>query len=127
MQKKEASITPRIMKWFASVVPFSSPLEIKHTRGKDYFNMAELKEHQKNWLLACTTEKGCTWKIPDQGYGFNPFDVLHYKQASSYIVIVYPTTLYAIEIREIIQITSSRLFEPLCQEICAFKLRLKDL
>lgn len=127
MRKKEASITPKVMKWFAAVAPHSAPVEIKHTRGKKSFNKKELKEHQINWLLACTTERGCTYKLPDTGYGANPFDVLHYKKANSYIVIVYPTIVCAIEIQALLREQGASIDEATAERICSFKVKLQDL
>ncbi len=49
--------------------------------------------------MAATTKHGMVWKIPDTGYGFNPFDGFIFKNTSAYIIIVYPTNTYAIEIR----------------------------
>jgi len=63
------------------------------------FTLRELKEHQRDYLNAATTKTGCTFKIEDAGFSHPPFDVLHYKNTPAYIIIVYPTNTYAIEIR----------------------------
>lgn len=120
MNKQEAKITPDIMKKFSLIIPKSAPFEIKHTRGKDYFLISELKEHQINWLLACGTKKGCTWKIPDSGFCFNPFDILHYKNNKAYVAIVYPKNTYAIEIHDMIKIQTKRLTELQASKIASF-------
>jgi len=103
MKKLEAQSSPKVMEWFSSQVSSSSPVEIKHTRGSSSFNMRELKEHQRNYLLAATTGRGCYWKIPDYGT-FNPFDYMLYKNAPAYVNIVYPEHIYAIEIHDILKI-----------------------
>ncbi len=111
MKKQEANKTPEVMKAFSLLVPKSAPFEVKHTRGKDYFLMSELKEHQINWLMACGTKKGCTWKIPDAGFSFNPFDCLHYKNNKAYVVIVYTRMAYVIEIHDLIKFKGTKLNE----------------
>lgn len=111
MRKEEAAITPRINKWFAPIVPTSSPWEVKHTRGSLYFNMSELREHQKNYLLAATTPRGCTFKIEDAGYNHPPFDVLHYKNTPAYVIIAFPTLVAAIEIRTLLRYDAKSLTE----------------
>lgn len=102
MRKQEAAITARINKWFARIVPQSSPWEVKHTRGEKTFKMRELKEHQRNFLLAATTAHGCTWKIPDLGNGYAPFDVLHYKNTPAYVIVAFPSSVAVFEIRDLI-------------------------
>ena len=92
-------------------MPTSSPWEVKHTRGEATFNMRELKEHQRNWLLAATTPHGCTWKIPDLGNGYAPFDVLHYKNTPAYVAIAFPLFVVVIEIRAILKHTEPSLSE----------------
>jgi len=100
MRKQEAALTAVINRWFALIVPQSSPWEVKHTRGGNRFRMAELKEHQRNFLFAATTPTGCTWKIPDLGDGYAPFDTIHYKNTPAYVLIAFPKMLVAIEIRD---------------------------
>lgn len=103
MNKKEADMTTRINKWFPIIVPQSSPWEVKHTRGANTFNLNEIAEHQYDNLLASTTQEGCTYKIPDFGPSFPPFDVLHYKNTPAYVIIVFPSVTYVLEIRDIMQ------------------------
>lgn len=121
MKKAEATQTPKVMKWMQAILPRSSPFEIKHTRGEVYFLMKELKEHQRNWLMACTTKDGCTWKIPDVGYGYNPFDAFHFKKAKAYVVIVYPTSIVAIEIRNLKKVKGPRLEELEAHKIATYE------
>lgn len=107
MQKYEAAITARINKWFSLVVPTSSPWEIKHTRGEATFKLGEIKEHQKDWLLAATTPTGCTMKLPDTARMFNPFDTMHYKNAPAYVIVAFPSFVAAIEIRNLLAFTKT--------------------
>ena len=127
MQKLEAKFTARIEKWFAKTVLTSSPFEIKHTRGKPRFTLSELKEHQKDWLLACTSKTGCTYKMPDTGYGFNPFDCFHYKNADSYVVIVFPNWIVAIEIRVLLLVKEPSITEEKALKLAYLKILTSDI
>lgn len=127
MNKQEAGVTAKINKWLQSMVKSSCPFEIKHTRGKTRFNLSELKEHQRNWLLAATTKRGCTWKIPDTGYGYNPFDSFHFKNSDAYVVIQFPTWVCAIEIRDLLKVTTSSITEDRAGRISRFRVLSKDL
>jgi len=98
------------MKWFASVTNCSAPFEIKHTKGSDNFKMRELSKHQRDYLLAATTENGMTYKIRDANIGHNPFDCFHYKNSHAYVVIVYPCFIVAIEIQDMLKIKTPSLF-----------------
>ncbi len=127
MKKLEAEITTKLRLWYLSVAETSGPIEVKHTRGKDRFNMKELKEHQIDWLLAATTEKGCWWKIPDTGFGASPFDVLFYKNADAYVAIAYPTWVCFIHITDIVIINSPSLDEETALQISTFKVLVGNL
>lgn len=127
MNKAEAKITAAINKWFSKIVPTSSPWEVKHTRGDKVFHMDEIAEHQYNYLYAATTDYGCTWKIPDTGYSYNPFDVIHYKNTPAYVIIVYPLNVYAIEIHNIMKIKKPSLDEATALKLSEFTTKLSDL
>ena len=101
MNKQEAEITPKINKWFRRVAIGSCPFEIKHTRGNNEFEFDELSEHQRNYLVAATTEIGCLWKIPDANMGYNPFDCIFYKNSSAYVIIAFPVWTVVLNILDI--------------------------
>lgn len=127
MKKLEAEITTKLKSCYHSVAETSGPIEVKHTRGKSRFNLSELKEHQKDWLLAATTERGCWWKIPDTGMGYNPFDVLFYKNAPAYVIIAYPTWVCAIHIHDIVILNSPSIDEETALQLAVYKVLYKDL
>lgn len=102
MRKQEAAITARIDKWFAVVVPQSSPWEVKHTRGKATFPFSEIAAHQRRYLYAATTPTGFTYKIPDIGFSHPPCDVVHYKNTPAYVIVVFPKFTTVLEIRDIL-------------------------
>ena len=127
MKKLEADVTNKLKPWIVDVTKVSSPIEVKHTRGKNRFNMRELKEHQIDWLHAATTEQGCWWKIPDTGYGFNPFDVMFYKNSHAYVTIVFPQWACTISIQEIIKITAPSITEDEAVSISTFTMLSSNL
>ena len=127
MQKEEAKVTTKLKKWYHSVAETSGPIEVKHSRGKTIFNLRELKKHQRDWLKAATTEHGCWWKIPDVGHGYNPVDVLFYKNAPAYVIIAFPTWVCAIHIDDILILNSPSIDEGTAVQISAFKVLLSDL
>ena len=127
MNKQEAQITTKLKKWYHSVAETSGPIEVKHTRGKNTFNLKELSEHQIDWLKAATTNHGCWWKIPDTGYGANPFDVLFYKNAPAYVIIAYPVWVVAIHIDDITLLDLKSLDQDTGLQISRFKVKLLDL
>lgn len=127
MKKLEAEFTTKINRWLPPLLEVSGPYEVKHTRGKTRFSMAELKEHQKDWLKACSSPQGCTYKIPDTNIGYNPFDVMHYKNAPAYVVIVFPEWTCAIHIQDILFIDSPSLDEETAIQMAAYKVLTKKL
>lgn len=67
LNKKEADITPRIMKWFTESYPYDVCVELKIGDKKP-------RDHQQSALNAIA--KGSfTYKIPDMGRR-NPFDFM---------------------------------------------------
>ena len=106
-KKPEADITPKVMKWCQSKIATSCPLKIKHTGNSNNFLMSNLLQHQRDYLLAATTLKGMSWKIPDANIGYNPFDCIFYKNTRAYVAIVYPRWTFAIEIRKMLKIKTS--------------------
>ncbi len=110
MKKREAQNIPAVMKWCLSIIKTSSPVEVKHTRGRFYFVMRELKEHQRDYLLSATTNHGFSYKIPDDNH-WQPFDAIIYKNTSAYVAIIYPDVICLIEIRELLKIKTPSLLE----------------
>lgn len=127
MNKAEAKITPKIMKWFLAVSPKSAPGEIKHTHGKDTFKMVELSIHQRDWLHSCSSKYGCRWKIPDANMGHNPFDFFMYKDAAACVIIVYPKEAIAIHIKKYLKIKTPSLHIDEAKRLSLFIVKLSDL
>lgn len=127
MQKHEAAITARINKWFSLVVPTSSPWEVKHTRGDATFKLGEVKDHQRDWLLAATTPTGCTWKLPDTGHSYNPFDTMHYKNTPAYVVIAFVSFVAVIEIRNLVAFEKTTMTEDEAMNLASWFCTMKGL
>ena len=109
MKKAEALFTAKFRIW-AKKHMHTGAFEIKHTRGKDYFNMRELYEHQRMALLAADSKEGFAYKIPDDGRAFKPFDMIVFKESDAWVVIAYPKEFVIIEAHVIIQHTKPTLF-----------------
>jgi len=72
----------------AHPLPISCPLEVKDTRGKEYFNYAELKEEQINNALASKSDKGNLIRVSVGTIGAP--DYCFYRNSPAYIVVSFP-------------------------------------
>lgn len=126
MNKAEAEFTTRAKAWIKETLP-TSLWEVKHSRGKTLLNLSEIKEHQINWLKAATTKKGCSWKIPDTGYGFNPCDGFNFKNSQGYVIICFPTWTVAIEIQVLLLIKTPSISEEKARRISAYSILTRDI
>jgi hypothetical protein len=97
MQKREAKFTTAFLAWAREHVEAPAVFEIKSTRGKVVFYIRELKEHQRNSLLAAQQGK-FPYKIPDVGIAHRPFDAILFGKMRAYVVISYPKHFYGISI-----------------------------
>jgi|TARA_R100001530_G_scaffold100538_1_gene69890 hypothetical protein len=88
LNKREAKITPRVLKWFSKNYPFSVALEIKATKTNSIPGSA-LKSHQKKALIAVQSEAGLSYKIPDASYLRLPFDAFQLKNTKSFVVACF--------------------------------------
>ena len=87
--KREANWTTKTFrKWLKDNPMLSAPIEIKYTT-KDNIPFKAVAPHQIDSLLACKSDKGFLWKIPDLG-ATNPFDCFYYRNSPAYICIKYP-------------------------------------
>ena len=86
--KREANITPKVLKWFKANYPDSVALEIKST-ATNSIPASALKPHQLSALLAVQTDSGLTHKIADTGHVQLPFDAFMLKHANSFVVACF--------------------------------------
>lgn len=123
--KQEAKFTTMLMPWITENLG-TCAWEIKHTRGKKYFLMRELKEHQRMFLLRAK-KRGLSYKIPDDGRAYKPFDGFTIKQAPAYVILCYPGMFYVIDIEKILRYKHARLSESLAFDMSLFRGQLQDL
>lgn len=100
----------------------SAPWEAKHSRGKDSIPFADVPEHQRNALLACTTDKGFCYKISDQSSDTKPYDGFFFRNSPAYLVFAYTKKFYIISIHNFLhedKVSKRRsLTEERANEIC---------
>lgn len=100
MKKAEAQFTSKFRLWARDHIG-NGAYEIKHTRGKDYFSMSELKEHQFAFLKAANGKTGISYKIPDDGVSYKPFDMFVMKRFPAYVVIAYKDLFAVIPVKRL--------------------------
>lgn len=92
-KKREADITPKVMKWFYDNYPHDTAVEVKVDKNK-------VKPHQ---LVALTRVKDGTffYKIPDLGQ-LNPFDFIVLKESRVHpIIFVYNYELKTFKFKDL--------------------------
>lgn len=102
MKKHEAEVSITFRHWLkANHLKFrSATFEMKDTRGKDIFNLKELKEEQINHALACKSPQGNLMRsVGTTGMA----DYIFMKKSQAYVVIHYPKLLVVIDINIIIK------------------------
>lgn len=100
-KSSEADFSIRLRHYLkAHPLPISCPLEVKDTRGKEYFNYAELKEEQINNALASKSDKGNLVRISVGTVGAP--DYVWFINSPAYIVIKYPDHFSFIDIETLI-------------------------
>lgn len=87
LNKKEASVTPKVLAWFRKHHHTSAAIEIKSTTGSRIPQSA-LKAHQRQALMDATTT-GIVHKIPDNKTR-NPFDAFMLKGVCAWVVACFP-------------------------------------
>lgn len=93
----------------------SASFEIKDTRGKKSFSLAELKEEQRNHALANKSNKGNL--IRNSSGTIGAADYFFYRNAYAYIVINYPKAFYIIDIDDILNVKEKSLTQDRAKEI----------
>lgn len=100
--KQEADFSIRLRHYLkAHPLPISCPLEVKDTRGKEYFSYAELKEEQINNALASKSDKGNLIRVSIGTVGAP--DYCYYRNGPAYVVIKYPTGFTFIDIETLVR------------------------
>ncbi len=86
LNKREAHVTPSVLKWFKENIKESCAIEIKAT-SKDTIPEKALAPHQRLALLAASGD-GITHKIADNRTRL-PFDAFMLKHAPAFVVACY--------------------------------------
>jgi hypothetical protein len=99
--KQEADFSIRLRHYLkAHPLPISCPLEVKDTRGKEYFSYAELKEEQINNAMASKSDKGNLIRISVGTIGAP--DYCYYRNSPAYVVIKYPSGFVFLDIETLV-------------------------
>ena len=125
MKKSEANISIVLRHYLkAHPLPFSCPIEVKTSRGKDSFAFNELKEEQINNALASKSDKGNLIRIASGTVGAP--DYAYYRNCSfAPIVIHYPSMLAFIDIDDFLKERGSSTSKSLSTErakVIAYKI-----
>mgnify|MGYP001559197736 CR=1 FL=1 len=88
LNKREASVTSSVLKWFKTNYPSSCALEIKAT-NKNSIPASALLPHQYKALIAVKNDSGITFKIPDTGHMKLPFDAFFLKHIDAFVVACF--------------------------------------
>jgi hypothetical protein len=125
MKKVESKFCQVYQQWIRAggyKIIETAPWEAKHCRGKDSIPFADVPDHQRNALLACTTEKGYCYKISDQSSDQKPYDGFFFKNSPAYLVFAYTKKFYIISIHNFLhedKVSKRRsLTEARASEIC---------
>ena len=98
LNKREAKWSTTVFrKWVLEHRPPAGPFEPKYST-KDSLPFSAVAEHQLVALLACMTDAGFLWKIPDLGQR-SPFDFIYYRNSPAWVVIKYPKGFVVISAR----------------------------
>jgi len=125
--KQEADFSIRLRHYLkAHPLPVSCPLEVKDTRGKEYFSYAELKEEQINNALASKSDKGNLIRISVGTVGAP--DYTYYRNSPAYVVIKYPSCFVFIDIETLImEKEKSKRKSLVCDRACEISIRTVKL
>jgi len=96
--KHEANISLIIRHYLkANPIPYSCPIEVKDTRGKDYLAFSEVKDEQINNALASKSSNGNLIRIASGTIG-SPDYSWYINAPQAPIFIHYPKCLVSIDI-----------------------------
>ena len=88
LNKREASISPRILEWFHTKYPYSWFIEIKATKTNT-IPLSAVKPHQLKALIDCQSPTGFKHKMSDIGRIRQPFDAFGAKNAHAFVVCAF--------------------------------------
>ena len=103
MTKREAKFGTLFSHWLrANKKSIStSAFEYKQTTT-NALAFSAVKEHQVDALLACKSDEGFYFKIPDTSFCLLPFDGFFIRNGYAYVIIKYPKAFYLIDIDDFV-------------------------
>lgn len=86
---KERDLQTKFNKWLKHSWSKSGAFELKICKGKS-LSFSLVREHQVQALLA-TKHGKIVYKIPDDSFGYKPYDTMFYCKAEAWIVLMFYT------------------------------------
>lgn len=93
--KKEADFGLKFRKWIEANPLYTASFEMKHTDGKDYLNLSEIKTAQVNFGRLIQSDKGVLIRL--KGVEGLP-DYMYVREEAAFVVIKYPDFFAIIDI-----------------------------
>ena len=118
MNHREADFTTLFRHWLRANPMPSAAFELKYspTNALPFNGSSSVKPHQIDALLAAQTKRGLLYKPPDDSRGVKPCDLLLVANATSYVVICYPTEFHVIPIESYVHEKESSTRQSLTSE-----------
>jgi len=97
MNEQETKWRPKFIRWIKEERVFPTCIyELKHTRGKKDFALAELKEHQVVRLNNATSDIGFQYTIPNSSLGNKALDGIYFRNGPAFVAIHFVDRAYVI-------------------------------
>ncbi len=93
---KEKDYQVKFSAWLRTSWKQTGAYELKVAPDKRLF-FAQLAPHQKNWLMA-VKHASAVYKMPDDSIGFKPFDCWCLAVVPAYVVTIFNSRFYLIDI-----------------------------
>jgi penicillin-binding protein-related factor A (putative recombinase) len=97
-KQKEALFGVRFREWIEKNPQHTSSFETKDTRGKDKFNLSELKDKQRVFANQVESDKGVLVRV--QGMN-GEADYIYLRKELAYVVIKYPDCFCLIRVNKL--------------------------
>lgn len=130
MKNREAQFGILLRHWFRanSKSMSSCHIEIKDTRGENYFYFRELSEEQITVGLACTSDRGCLLRASSGTVGQG--DYHFYRNAPSWVIIKYSDEFFIIGLETLLmekdRSKRKSLTQDRARDICVKSIKLKS-
>jgi len=119
--KQESKSSILFRHWLRANPQYTSSFEMKDTRGKDTFRIAEVKQAQIDYALAIKSDKGVL--IRTEGVTGLP-DYIYLRNEPAYFVIKYPKHIYIIDVDDFLTIKTKSMTEEQAIKIATKKIPL---